>query len=215
MFNPSILKLYYVAGSQDFGGSQPTQQLLTTLESALQAGISCYQFRDKGQYSLAHDPIAQKKLACACLELCRQYHIPMIINDDIGLAQEIGADGVHLGQDDVKNTRQLPDGRIFGLSINSLEEALYWQHHAKIDYFGVGPIFATTSKVDHSAPVGLDFPRILRKHGITKPLVAIGGIKPYHVPALTQAGADGVAVVSAISSAKDVASAVYALLHGE
>lgn len=91
----------------------------------LRVGISCYQFRGKGKHSLACDPTAQKRLAWACLELCHQYHTP-IINDDMQLATEISADGVHLGQDDVKNIHHQPDGQIFDLSINSLEEALYW-----------------------------------------------------------------------------------------
>lgn len=210
-----MLRVYFVAGSQDCRhlGADAADSLLCVLEKALKAGISCYQFRDKGTGSLEHNPTAQAQLAQACLSLCRQYDVPFIVNDDVNLACELGADGIHVGQDDVSihQIRQnCPPDILVGLSINTLEQALLWQNEA-VDYFGVGPIFATASKADHKPPVGLDFIKQLRQHGITKPIVAIGSVKACHVAALRQNGADGVAVVSAITQADDIDKAVQAL----
>ncbi len=210
-----MLRVYFVAGSQDCRhlGADAADNLLCVLEKALKAGISCYQFRDKGTGSLEHNPTAQAQLAQACLSLCRQYGVPFIVNDDVNLACELGADGIHVGRDDVSihQIRQnCPPDMLVGLSINTLEQALLWQNEA-VDYFGVGPIFATASTPDHKPPVGLDFIKQLRQHGITKPIVAIGSVKACHVAALRQNGADGVAVVSAITQADDIDKAVQAL----
>lgn len=94
-----MLQVYFIAGTQDCRllNGQPEQNLLSILHQALAAGINCFQFRDKGAYSLASDPARQKQLALACRDLCRQYHVPFIVNDDIDLALEIEADGIHVG----------------------------------------------------------------------------------------------------------------------
>lgn len=204
-----MLHVYLVAGSQDCRhlGQNAEQNLLSILEKALKAGISCYQFRDKGEHSLATDLPRQYQLAYECQRLCRQYGVPFIINDDIKLATNLGADGIHIGQSDLygvdKLDKQLPTPMMVGVSINTLQQASLWQDKA-VDYFGVGPIFATHSKKDHAPPIGLDFIHTLRQNGITKPIVAIGSVKPCHVAHLRQSGADGVAVISAITQADDI-----------
>ncbi|TCK01994.1 thiamine-phosphate diphosphorylase [Volucribacter psittacicida] len=212
------LSLYFVAGSQDFRhlAGNPCEHFLNTLNQALQAGISCFQFRDKGQFSLATQPLQQKQLAIQCRDLCRQYQVPFIINDDVELAIEIDADGIHVGQTDTpiaQIKRKIDRPFILGLSINTLSQALASDNNPDIDYFGVGPIFPTQSKEDPKPVVGLNFIQQLRQAGIKKPIVAIGGIKhPQDCRHLRQTGANGVAVISALTQSPNIAQSVQQLL---
>lgn len=219
-FHPDMLKLYFVAGSQDcqhLGNDDSTRSeaLLKILHNALSAGITCFQFRDKGKFSLQDNPHAQALLAKDCQKLCKEFGVPFILNDMVDLAFEIGADGIHVGQGDrsvLDIAKEAKRPLILGLSINTLEQACHWDKIAEVDYFGVGPIFPTLSKADHKPEVGLEFPKLLRENNITKPFVAIGGVKATHTPILRQYGADGVAVVSALTQADDVGQAVQGLL---
>ncbi|MDG6895956.1 thiamine phosphate synthase [Volucribacter amazonae] len=212
------LSLYFVAGSQDFRHftGNPCEHFLNTLNQALQAGISCFQFRDKGAFSLAAQPQQQKQLAIQCRDLCRQYQVPFIINDDVNLAIAIEADGIHVGQTDTSIAeikRKTDRTFILGLSINTLSQALASDNNPDIDYFGVGPIFPTQSKEDPKPVVGLNFIQQLRQAGIKKPIVAIGGIKhPQDCRYLRQTGANGIAVISAISQSPNIAQSVQQLL---
>ncbi|MFZ7223384.1 thiamine phosphate synthase [Avibacterium avium] len=215
----SILRCYLVAGTQDCRhlpdyANNPQQTLLTRLEQALKAGITCYQFREKGQFSL-QDPQQIEQLARQCQDLCQQYNVPFIMNNDVQLAEKLHADGIHVGQKDtpVEQLAQQIEGKmLIGLSVNTLQQAQ--QHNAfnGVDYYGCGPIFPTFSKADAAPDVGINFVQFLREQGINKPLVAIGGIRTEHVPALLQAGADGVAVISTIMQAEDVAATVQKIL---
>lgn len=210
------LDLYFIAGTQDCRhvGADPIENLLRVLQQALQAGIDCYQFRDKGKGSLQGDPKAQREAAYACRALCRQYNTPFVMNDEAELAYRLQADGIHVGQGDksiVQIRQECPKDMFLGLSVNTLDQALRFENEAAVDYFGVGPIFATQSKADHKPPVGLQFIQTLRSHGIKKPLVAIGSVKAEHVGVLRGFGANGVAVISAIAKAPDIAQAVRAL----
>lgn len=215
----SILPLYFVAGSQDcrVNDGDPAENLLWILRQALGSGITCFQFRDKGAFSLENSPEKQRALAIACRDLCREYGVPFIVNDDVELASAIDADGIHVGQTDTavaeiraKTSRRL----IVGLSVNTLAQAKQSNENTEIDYFGIGPIFPTLSKADPKPVVGMEFIQILRKNGINKPLVAIGGVKAEHIETLREYGADGVAVITAISHAQDVQQAVKNLLKG-
>lgn len=204
-----ILPLYFVAGTQDCRhlGQNGAQNLLSVLKQALDGGITCFQFRDKGKFSLEHSPAAQKALAIACRDMCREYRVPFIVNDNVDLAFELEADGVHVGQTDmaVEVIRAKANkAMIVGWSVNLLEEARIGEAMAEIDYFGIGPIFPTQSKENPKPTRGMTFIQHLRKSGITKPLVAIGGVKLEHVRTLREFGADGVAVISAISQAENV-----------
>ncbi|WP_150539656.1 thiamine phosphate synthase [Actinobacillus vicugnae] len=211
-----MLKLYFIAGTQDC--PNPTadriQNLLLILEQALQAGITCFQFRDKGKNSLEEQPESQKNLAIQCRDLCRRYQVPFIVDDNVALAIEIGADGVHVGQQDMSPImiRQITNQPlIIGLSNNTLEDLWRSEQIIEVDYCGVGPVFPTNSKANHNPSIGLDFIKKAREAGIRKPIVAIGGIKEEHIVTLKENGADGVAVISAISLASDVSRAVKAL----
>ena len=212
----SVLSLYFIAGTQDclHLTGDPAANLLSVLQQALQAGITCFQFRDKGEGSLHKDKPRQQALAVQCRDLCRQYQVPFIVNDDVELALAVEADGIHVGQTDTdirdiltKTAKKL----ILGLSVNSLEQALADKDRAEIDYFGIGPIFPTQSKKDHKPAVGLEFICDLRRHGVDKPCVAIGGINAEAAKRLRHLGVDGVAVISAISQAADIAQAVRQL----
>ena len=211
-----ILPLYFVAGTQDCRhlGENPTDNLLSILKQALEGGITCFQFRDKGKFSLENSPTEQRALAINCRDLCRQYHVPFIVDDNVDLALEIEADGVHVGQSDtpVKTIRARTNKPlIIGWSINRFDEAKIGEEISEIDYFGVGPIFPTLSKENPSPTLGMEFIQTLRNRGITKPLVAIGGIKLEHVKTLRKYGADGVAVITAITQANDIKVATQAL----
>ena len=211
-----ILPLYFVAGTQDCRhlGDNLADNLLSVLRQALEGGITCFQFRDKGKFSLENSPTEQRSLAIKCRDLCRQYNVPFIVDDNVDLALEIEADGVHVGQSDtpVKTIRARSNKPlIIGWSVNRLDEAKIGEELSEIDYFGIGPIFSTQSKENPKPTLGMAFIQTLRNGGITKPLVAIGGIKLEHVKTLRKYGADGVAVITAITQANDIKVATQAL----
>ena len=211
-----ILPLYFVAGTQDCRhlGENPADNLLSVLRQTLEGGITCFQFRDKGKFSLENSPDEQRSLAIKCRYLCRQYNVPFIVDDNVDLALEIEADGVHVGQSDtpVKTIRARSNKPlIIGWSVNRLDEAKIGEELSEIDYFGIGPIFSTQSKENPKPTLGMAFIQTLRNGGITKPLVAIGGIKLEHVKTLRKYGADGVAVITAITQANDIKVATQAL----
>ena len=211
-----ILPLYFVAGTQDCRhlDDNPADNLLSVLKQALDGGITCFQFRDKGKFSLENSPDEQRSLAISCRNLCHQYDVPFIVDDNVDLALEIEADGIHVGQNDtpVKTIRAKTNKPlIIGWSINRLDEAKIGEEISEIDYFGVGPIFTTQSKENPSPTLGMEFIQTLRNGGITKPLVAIGGVKLEHVKTLRKYGADGVAVITAITQANDIKATTQAL----
>ncbi|WP_455487995.1 thiamine phosphate synthase [Haemophilus sp.] len=211
-----ILPLYFVAGTQDCRhlDDNPADNLLSVLKQALDGDITCFQFRDKGKFSLENSPDEQRSLAISCRDLCHQYDVPFIVDDNVDLALEIKADGIHVGQNDtpVKTIRAKTNKPlIIGWSINRLDEAKIGEEISEIDYFGVGPIFPTLSKENPSPTLGMEFIQTLRNEGITKPLVAIGGIKLDHVKTLRKYGADGVAVITAITQANDIKPTTQAL----
>ena len=211
-----ILPLYFVAGTQDCRhlGDNTADNLLSVLKQALDGGITCFQFRDKGKFSLENSPDEQRSLAISCRDLCHQYDVPFIVDDNVDLALEIEADGIHVGQNDtpVKTIRAKTNKPlIIGWSINRLDEAKIGEEISEIDYFGVGPIFTTQSKENPSPTLGMEFIQTLRNGGITKPLVAIGGVKLEHVKTLRKYGADGVAVITAITQANDIKATTQAL----
>ncbi len=206
----------FVAGSQDFyhikgGKNDRINALLDALELALQSKITAFQFRQKGDLSL-QDPIEIKRLALECQKLCQKYGTPFIVNDEVKLALELKADGVHVGQEDmaIEEVMALCKKRLFiGLSVNTLEQALKAHHLDGVAYFGVGPIFPTQSKKDKQV-VGVELLKKIKDSGIKKPLIAIGGITAYNASKLREYG--GIAVISAITQAKDKALAVGKLL---
>ncbi|WRC73736.1 thiamine phosphate synthase [Helicobacter pylori] len=220
MFDANCLKLMFVAGSQDFyhikgGKNDRINALLDTLESALQSKITAFQFRQKGDLAL-QDPVGIKQLALECQKLCQKYGAPFIVNDEVPLALELKADGVHVGQEDmaIEEVITLCKKRQFiGLSVNTLEQALKARHLDGVAYLGVGPIFPTPSKKDIKQVVGVELLKKIRDSGVKKPLIAIGGINTDNASKLRECGISGIAVISAIAQAKDKALAVGKLLN--
>ena len=136
-----ILDLYFIAGTQDI----VDRSLPDVLQEALEAGITCFQYREKGPGSLK-DPKEIRQMAETCLALCYSAGVPFVMNDDVSLAVEIGADGVHVGQDDltIEDTVKLVKGNLFvGLSVNTLDQFLEASKMESVDYIGMGPVYST------------------------------------------------------------------------
>lgn len=186
-------------GSQNVKHREP----LALLKEALQAGITMFQFREKGPGSLTGQ--AYEQFARDCQKLCQAYEVPFIVNDDLALALQLKADGVHIGQDDlpISIVQEKIGDMLLGISVHSdveLQVAL----HYKADYVGIGPIFATHSKHDAKAPSGTTFLQQVRLKQPDLPIVAIGGIDPSNAHTVFKAGSDGVAVISAICESRDI-----------
>ncbi|MCX5520505.1 thiamine phosphate synthase [Kaistia defluvii] len=199
MSRPFDLSLYLVT-DDDLAGPRG---VVETVRAAIDGGVTLVQHRCK--QGTTRDFVAT---ASALMEILRPRGIPLIINDRVDVALAVDADGVHVGQDDMRvaKVRELigPD-RILGLSAALMEE-LTPDELGPIDYLGVGPVFATTTKPDADDAIGFDhLGRIQAAAGL--PVVAIGGLKPEHVEPTLAAGADGLAVVSAIMAAEDPARA--------
>ena len=184
------------------------------VEAAVAGGITVVQLREKD--CTTRQFIAEARLL---KELLLGTDIPLIINDRLDVALAVGAEGLHLGQQDmpIADARRLagPD-MVIGISAESLDDALRAQAEGA-DYIGISPVFATTSKKDAAAPLGLEGIRRIRRV-VKLPLVGIGGITLTNAAEVMQAGADGVAVVSAIVSAlcpRTAAAALKQRLQGE
>lgn len=186
-------------GSQNAKHREP----LVILKEALQAGITMFQFREKGPNALTGH--AYEKFARDCQKLCEKYQVPFIVNDDVELAIKLEADGIHIGQDDlhISIVREKIGDMLLGISVHSAAE-LQVALQYKADYVGIGPIFATRSKHDAKAPSGTNFLQQVRLQHPSLPIVAIGGIETSNAQTVFEAGSDGVAVISAICESKDI-----------
>ncbi|CEW59852.1 thiamine-phosphate pyrophosphorylase [Streptococcus pneumoniae] len=200
MFHKELLKLYFICGTTTCQG----KNLYTVVEEALKGGITLFQFREKGESAL--EGLEKLELAIQIKELCKKYNVPFIVNDDIDLAMEIDADGVHVGQDDigVDEIRKLMPDKIIGLSIRNEEEF----QQSKVEYVGVGPVFDTQSKDDAGGAIGYEGLELMRKLLPQMPLVAIGGIQTKHIKDIIKTNVDGVSIISAISYAKNIEKTV-------
>lgn len=203
-FKATDLKIYFICGTQDIPEHQTIQGILT---QALEAGITMFQFREKGDKALTGSE--KEKLAKELQALCQSYDVPFIVNDDVSLAKSINADGIHVGQDD-EDVRAFANDfqeKIIGLSVGNLNE--YEKSDlTNVDYIGVGPMFETPSKSDASVPVGPDMITQLRQKMGDFPMVAIGGINEENVALIANAGADGISVISAISKSNNIDNTV-------
>ena len=189
------LSLYLVAGPDDVGGRPVVEVVL----DAVRGGVTIVQLRRKD-----HAARAFVEQARALAGILRPRGIPLIINDRVDVAIAADADGVHIGQDDIAPAdarRLLGEHSIIGLSVTSLVDA-HALDPALADYAGVGPVFATPSKPDAAPPLGLDgLGEACAVLGV--PAVAIGGVTRSTAGAVIEAGAAGIAVVSAICGASD------------
>lgn len=199
------LQLYAVTDRHWLNG----RRLADDVERALRGGATFVQLREKDDMKLEHD--AFLKEAAEIKALCRRYKVPFVIDDDVDLALEIGADGVHVGQSDMETglvRSRLGKDRIIGVSTQTVEEALLAESRGA-DYLGVGAVFPTGSKADASE-VSMDALRAICK-AVSIPVVAIGGITEENVMELAGSGIAGISVISAIFSKEDVEGAARAL----
>lgn len=174
-------------------------------------GANIIQLRDKARVTEGPDRRMLLDDARAIATLCREHGVVFIVNDDPQLAVEVGADGVHVGQDDVaaeEARRIVGPERIVGLSTHNRRQVIDAQTRP-VDYIGFGPVFATTTK-DAGAPLGPAQVRWAVRHSAL-PVVAIGGIDHGNLPSLIAVGVRLVAVISAIVGAEDVAAAARAM----
>ena len=203
MFQKELLKLYFICGTTTCLG----KDLYTVVEDALKGGITLFQFREKGKGAL--EGKEKLELAVKIQDLCKKYNVPFIVNDDIELALEIDADGVHVGQDDlgVDEIRKLMPNKIIGLSIGN-EEELKQSKVEYVDYVGVGPVYVTQSKDDAGGAIGYEGLELMRKLLPQMPLVAIGGIQTQHIKDVMKTNVDGVSIISAISYSENIEETV-------
>lgn len=195
----------YVITDPDAAGKR---SLVDVVKAAIDGGASVVQLRDKK--ALDEDLVRTAK---RLLEITRPKGIPLIINDRVEVAKTSGADGVHLGQEDVslREARAvLGSGAIIGRSTHSPEQALAAEAEG-FDYIGVGPVFQTPTK-PNAKPVGLELVRFAAQN-LRIPFVAIGGIDAGNVEKVLREGAKTVAVVRAVMGAADPKKAAEALLQ--
>ena len=192
-------RVYVIAdASRDRGRSH-----LEIAEAAIRGGATAIQLRMKDEPARLMVGTA-RRLAT----LCQTAGVTFIVNDRVDVAMIVEADGVHVGQDDLPAEdvrRLLGRGVLLGVSAATVQEARAAER-AGADYLGVGAIYATATKADAGAPVGLARIRELRR-AVGLPLVAIGGITADNAAQVIAAGAQGVAVVSAVTTAEDMAAA--------
>ncbi|MBQ7608600.1 MAG: thiamine phosphate synthase [Desulfovibrionaceae bacterium] len=207
---PNETDLYAITDSRLSLG-RPIHDVVGAL---LSAGIRIVQYREK------HMKMRKMLEECRLLrQLTREAGACFIVDDFVDLALLSEADGVHIGQEDlsIRDVRELARGRLFiGVSTHSPEQAVTAQSQGA-DYIGVGPIFATKTKEDVVAPVGLSYLSWVSRN-ITIPFVAIGGIKEDSIAKVVQAGATCCALVSEFVGAKDIPAKVAAVrraMHAE
>ena len=203
--DPKRLRLYAVT---DRAWARDTDGLLRQVAEAIEGGAGVVQLREKNLGQAAFLSEAERFVA-----LCREKGAVSIINDNVEIAVQTGADGVHVGQEDLEagQARALlgPD-KLIGVSAHTVEEALAAQA-AGADYLGIGAAFATGTKADAS-PISRETMRAITA-AVDIPVVAIGGISRENLLALTDCGRDGVAVVSALFAQRDVRAAAAELLR--
>ncbi len=184
------------------------RDVVRLLDAVLEGGCRMVQLREKRMPLAELYPVAE-----ALAERCRQAGALFIVNDRADLALAVGADGLHVGQDDLPAAaarRLLPPGRILGVSTHSAHQA----HQAladRADYIAVGSMFLTSTKAEFQL-VGPELVRTLRPE-IDVPLVGIGGITLDNVEQVVAAGADAVAVISAVCAAPDPEAATRRLME--
>ncbi|MFC6253125.1 thiamine phosphate synthase [Secundilactobacillus hailunensis] len=209
-FKPEMLKAYFVCGSQDV----PEGQYKAVVNDAIKAGVTAFQFRDKGADSTL-TPIDRAAVAMKLRGKCAEAGIPFIVDDNVELAKQVNADGIHVGQSDEKIqdvVNEVGDQMIIGLSCSTAEEVKAANAIDGIDYYGSGPIHPTGSKADADPVIGLV--GLKQLVSLTKrPIVAIGGITVADLSDVRKTGAAGSAVISMIAQSEDITSVVKAMLE--
>ena len=192
----AIPKIYPITDSNLSGLSHAAQ-----VREFIAGGARLVQIRDKlAPSAQLYDDILQ------AVQLARNSDVKIVINDRADLALMTGADGVHLGQDDIAidaARRLLGDKAIVGISTHSPEQALAAIESGGCDYVAFGPVFSTSTKLDHEPVVGLEMLKMIRKIVTDVPLVAIGGIKEGNLASVFENGADSAATISAFYGSRE------------
>lgn len=197
--NPVDLKLYGIIDLERTGGRDPVE----LVRQAVAGGVTLIQYRDKQA-----EGRRLVELARALRSAIKGTGVPLLINDRVDVALAAGADGVHLGQEDMhpSDARDLLGPRaIIGLTLKTPEQADAMAR-MPVDYGCIGGIFATLSKNNSALPIGLDGLRAIvtrAKRASRGPVGAIAGIDTSNAEAVIAAGADGIAVISALFMAPD------------
>lgn len=196
------LLLYAVTDRSWTGEKTIFQQV----EETLKGGTTFLQLREKNLSDKEFKSEAEE-----IKKICAEYKVPFVINDNVELAKQINADGVHVGQDDMNacNVRQIiGNDKILGVSVQTVEQAILAEKQGA-DYLGVGAVFSTSTKSD-AIDVTYEMLRDICK-AVTIPVVAIGGINKSNVNKLEKSGICGIAVISAIFAEKDIFEATKEL----
>ncbi len=192
------MRLYAVTDRSWLGDSTLCEQA----EQSLKGGVTFLQLREKhlSRYDFMEEARQLKKI-------CESYRVPFVINDDVVIAREVDADGVHIGQSDmelIEARKVLGEDKIIGVSTKTLEQAVEAEKNGA-DYLGVGAVFTTDTKKDANAIAIETLKDICETVSI--PVVAIGGICKENLMELAGNGIDGIAVVSAIYASTDIEAA--------
>ena len=182
------------------------ETLPEVIESIIKNGSTFIQLREKD-----FDYSEFKQLAIDVKKVTDKYKIPFVINDNIEIAMEVNADGVHIGQSDIlanKARNMLGEDKIIGVSVSNVTQAIEAQK-AGADYLGIGSVFTTTSKSD-ATNVDMEEIKNVTK-AVNIPVVAIGGINESNITLLKDSGVDGIAVISAILAQDDIGKATRKL----
>ncbi len=178
------------------------QTLYEQVEAALRGGVTCVQLREKALNDAEFLQEAKEIHA-----LCRRYGVPFIVNDNVDVAIACGAEGIHVGQEDMAAgdvRRRVGEEMLLGVSVHTVEEARE-AVASGADYLGLGAVFPTSTKTDVEQMTKETLRAIC--DAVDVPVVAIGGINKRNIGTLAGSGVDGVALVSAIFSASDIEGA--------
>lgn len=195
----------YLVTDRDILGNR---NLCKAVEDSIKGGVSIVQLREKFV-----DAETFLKIAKEVQKITKKYNVPLIINDNVKIAKEIDAEGVHIGQSDkpLEEARKiLGKDKIIGVSVGSLDEALKAQKGGA-DYLGIGTIFYTGTKKDINEPLGIEKLKTIVEN-ISIPSVAIGGIHLDNIEKVMKTGVNGVAVISEILGKEDIENATRTLL---
>lgn len=198
MKSNNYLELYAVTDRHWLGN----QTLLEQVQEALDGGATCIQLREK---QLDDKTFLQE--AIEIQKLCKQYQVPFIVNDNVEIAKDMHADGIHVGQSDMEALdvrKALGNDVILGVSAQTVEQAKKAEAHGA-DYLGVGAVFPTGSK-DDAEDVSYETLKAICE-AVSIPVIAIGGITQDNVKELAGSGIVGIAVISAIFAQQHITQA--------
>lgn len=200
-FNPRMLETYLVGGTQDVNNDPAA--FLDKVKQALKAGITAFQYREKGTSKLTTNE--KVEMARALRKLTHKYGVPLLIDDDEELALKVAADGIHVGQKDqrIEEVIQRAHGKlIIGYSCNQVDQVKK-ANALPIDYIGSGPVFTTHSKDDTDPVIGL--PKLKQLVSLSShPVVAIGGINSANMAQTLATGVAGLSVISMVLQSKNI-----------